>query len=151
MLLGFDIDICAVGFDGEDVWCAERWRNAVNKRYNLMNKSRRSLTYESRLLKYGKRGFAVAIPGLRKEKVDPNLFENFDVSEIQGLAKLLIYENEVLFGRNRFYVPSRLKKRITTKIARLDQFNESQLQDMISVFYSDPSDYSELYFPWGPK
>ena len=46
MLLGFDIDSCAVGFDGVDVYAEERFRRALCKGYNLVNKSRRSTTYE---------------------------------------------------------------------------------------------------------
>ena len=32
--------------------------------------SRRSLTYETRLHKYGLRGFSIAVPGLLKEHID---------------------------------------------------------------------------------
>jgi hypothetical protein len=37
VLLGFDIDSCCVGYDGTDVWCQERFRRALTKRYNLVN------------------------------------------------------------------------------------------------------------------
>lgn len=83
VLMGFDIDSCAVGFDGERVWCGGRcWfvcstarrstrvrralpraQRAVTQRINVVDLTRRSLTYEVRLYKYAKRGFAVAIPG----------------------------------------------------------------------------------------
>jgi hypothetical protein len=55
VLMGFDIDSCTVGFDGERVWALPRARRAINSRYNLVDLSRRSLTYESRLQKYAKR------------------------------------------------------------------------------------------------
>jgi len=64
ILMGFDIDSCCVGFDGETVWALPRCRRAILKGYNLVDLTRRSLTYEIRLLKYSKRGFAVAVPGL---------------------------------------------------------------------------------------
>lgn len=70
VLMGFDIDSCCIGYDGTDVWCMERFRRALTKRFNLVNISRRSLTYETRLLKYSKRGFAVAVPDLDKSRVD---------------------------------------------------------------------------------
>ena len=46
VLLGFDIDSCGVGFDGKDVYAETRFRRALTKGYNLVNKSRRSVTYE---------------------------------------------------------------------------------------------------------
>lgn len=57
VLIGFDVDACAVGYDGTQVWGSERWIRAINKRYNLVNRTRRSFTYESRLFKYGQRFF----------------------------------------------------------------------------------------------
>jgi hypothetical protein len=54
--------------------------------------SRRSLTYETRLFKYSKRGFAVAIPGFNRNRVDPELFKR-NMREVKGgLAKLLLFE-----------------------------------------------------------
>jgi hypothetical protein len=52
-----------VGYNGTDVYALPRARRAINKAYNLVDLSRRSLTYEVRLHKYAKRGFAVAVPG----------------------------------------------------------------------------------------
>lgn len=46
VLLGFDIDSCSIGFDGKDVYAEERFRRSLCKGYNLVNKSRRSTTYE---------------------------------------------------------------------------------------------------------
>jgi hypothetical protein len=117
--MGFDIDCCAVGFDGEKyahihtcthinilnasfyqtsafvcchsllntfllflptilfcfrVWALPRARRALIKRYNLIDMSRRSLTYEVRLYKYSKRGFAVAVPGFERHLVSQELY-----------------------------------------------------------------------------
>lgn len=104
VLLGFDIDSCCVGFDGKDIWCQERFKRALTKRYNLVNtrynrlpakvinfNSRRSLTYESRLFKYSKRGFAVAVPNLDKSRVDTRIFSK-DFKQVSGLAKLVLYD-----------------------------------------------------------
>jgi hypothetical protein len=37
--------------------------------------SRRSLTYEVRLYKYARRGFAVAVPGFDRHLVPPELYK----------------------------------------------------------------------------
>ena len=55
--------LCLVGYDGKSAYALERACRAITRGYNLVDMSRRSLTYESRLYKYSKRGFAVAIPG----------------------------------------------------------------------------------------
>jgi hypothetical protein len=53
--MGFDIDCCCVGYDGNNVWGLPRAQRALKRRYNLVDVSRRSLTYEIRLFKYSKR------------------------------------------------------------------------------------------------
>ena len=42
----------------------------MNDLGNLIDMSRRSLTYETRLYKYVTRGFGIAVPGLSKEHID---------------------------------------------------------------------------------
>ena len=82
MLVGFDIDCCSVGFDGASVHAIPRSKRAINTRCsnynnnnlillgNLVDMSRRSLTYETRLYKYATRGFSVAVPGLSRQHID---------------------------------------------------------------------------------
>jgi hypothetical protein len=67
ILIGFDIDACAVGFDGNSVYALPRFRRAVNKRCNLVgvDPSRHSPSYEARLYKYCLRGWAIAQPGVK--------------------------------------------------------------------------------------
>ena len=52
VLMGFDIDCATVGYDGKRVWSLPRFHRAITKQYNLVDVSRRSTTYESRLMKY---------------------------------------------------------------------------------------------------
>eukprot|EP00029_Vermamoeba_vermiformis_P008738 TRINITY_DN4171_c0_g1_i1.p1 TRINITY_DN4171_c0_g1~~TRINITY_DN4171_c0_g1_i1.p1 ORF type:complete len:2196 (-),score=786.80 TRINITY_DN4171_c0_g1_i1:32-6574(-) len=93
ILMGFDIDACTVGFDGDKVWGLPRAQRALTKRYNLVDMSRRSLTYEARLYKYAKRGFAVAVPGLDRQLVRADLYQK-KPHEVKGLAKLILFEHE---------------------------------------------------------
>jgi len=60
----------------------ERGRRAVTRRYNLVNETRRSTSYEGRLYKYSKRGFIVLVPGY----LPPY---HYKVSEINILTRLL--------------------------------------------------------------
>ena len=95
VLHGFDIDSCCVGFDGEKVLCAPRTIRAFNTRCNMVDMSRRSLTYESRLFKYAKRDFAVIVNGVERNEINPCLFDNFTLGsayEVKGLQKLLMLE-----------------------------------------------------------
>lgn len=93
VLMGFDIDACTLGFDGDRVWALPRAQRALAKRYNLVDMSRRSLTYEARLYKYAKRGFAVAVPGLDRQLIRADLYQK-KPHEVKGLAKLLLFEYE---------------------------------------------------------
>jgi hypothetical protein len=63
----FDIDCCCVAFDGTKVWASPRAVRALRSGVNLIDLKFRSATFESRLLKYSRRGFAVQDPSMRKE------------------------------------------------------------------------------------
>lgn len=66
----FDVDACAVYFDGTDVYGNERAVNAFATTVNMIDLSYRSWAYEKRLIKYAKRGFAIGAPGLERERVE---------------------------------------------------------------------------------
>eukprot|EP00755_Sulcionema_specki_P012060 Sspe_Gene.8210::Locus_2804_Transcript_1_1_Confidence_1.000_Length_3044::g.8210::m.8210/K08073/PNKP; bifunctional polynucleotide phosphatase/kinase len=90
VLLGFDVDACSVGYDGTHLLATPRARRAIIKKANFVDLTRRSLTYESRLFKYSKRGFGV----LLNKTFDPNsvprqLLEK-KPKELDGLAKLVV-------------------------------------------------------------
>jgi hypothetical protein len=62
VVLGFDLDCCCVYYDGQRVVALPRAVRALRARYNLIDVSRQSTSYEARLAKYAKRGFDIAIP-----------------------------------------------------------------------------------------
>lgn len=78
-----------------------RAQRALTKRYNLVDMTRRSLTYESRLYKYAKRGFAVAVPGLLRHLVKVDLYQKRPW-EVKGLAKLLLFEHALTNPDGRY-------------------------------------------------
>ena len=108
--MGFDVDSCSVGFDGKKVYMTPRAHRALTHQYNAVDMTRRSPTYEQRLAKYADRGFAVLVPTLQRNKIDPQLFERrFD--QLQGLAKLILLEKlSTPEGRQRYKNQQRLKK-----------------------------------------
>lgn len=73
ILLQFDIDCCQLAFDGDRLWASPSARRALASGVILADPEWRSATYESRLLKYARRGYAVAVPGLDLSRVSPEL------------------------------------------------------------------------------
>ena len=69
----FDVDVCGCYYDGTAVHATRRCARAFATRVNLAVPSRRSWTYETRLIKYVKRGFAIGVPGLREADVNVEL------------------------------------------------------------------------------
>eukprot|EP01113_Clastostelium_recurvatum_P038834 TRINITY_DN5858_c0_g1_i1.p1 TRINITY_DN5858_c0_g1~~TRINITY_DN5858_c0_g1_i1.p1 ORF type:complete len:845 (+),score=160.72 TRINITY_DN5858_c0_g1_i1:35-2536(+) len=151
VLLGFDIDSCTIGYDGSDVYSTERFRRSLTKGYNLANPTRRSLTYETRLRKYSKRGFAVAVPDLDKTRVDPSLFSK-PFNAQQGLAKLLTYEYYELNPKsyNTYSTVSRrFFPKTNSNFPRTDNYTEDAVEEAVAE--GQDSDYAATVLPWGPK
>lgn len=62
VLLGFDLDVSSVLFDGKSVLASQRCVRALIRREILVDPTRQSTTLEDRLRKYASRGFRVAMP-----------------------------------------------------------------------------------------
>ena len=93
ILLGFDLDSACVGYNGSEVFCAPRTIRAFNTRCNVVDMTRRSLSYEARLFKYAKRNFAVLVPGIRRNDINPIVYDHFSMGRTQkiiGLKRLLM-------------------------------------------------------------
>jgi len=86
VLMAFDLDSCAVGYDGETVWALPRARRALNGRFNMIDETRPNVKYEARLFKYSERGFAVGVPGMRPDR--ENVHIDTYVSHIDDLSGL---------------------------------------------------------------
>ncbi|PBK72133.1 ankyrin [Armillaria solidipes] len=91
ILTGFDIDAPCCAYDGEHVWANPRAIVAMMRQCNTVDMTRRSPSYEVRLAKYSSRAFEVYVPTLRREDIDPTIFER-SIARIQGLARLLVLE-----------------------------------------------------------
>ncbi|KAK7232275.1 hypothetical protein SO694_00030326 [Aureococcus anophagefferens] len=93
VLMGFDIDSCCAAYDGTRLLCLPRFRRAVNSSLNLVDPSRRSPSYESRLRKYALRGFAVSVPAYDPSRVVASAVLG-DAAKTEGLARLLLHAHE---------------------------------------------------------
>nr|CAG4713315.1 unnamed protein product [Naegleria fowleri] len=69
VLCGFDVDSCCFAFDGTHVFTTPRGRRSIIYRYNMVDTSRQSYTYEKRLYKYACRGFRIYVPNYNRNYV----------------------------------------------------------------------------------
>ena len=70
ILLNFDIDMCCVAFDGEKIWTTPRGLASLRSGVHLGDPARQSTTFDRRAVKYGRRGYAFAFPGLTAAAYD---------------------------------------------------------------------------------
>ena len=73
VILQFDIDCCQFAYDGARVWATPAAQRALRSGVLIADPEWRSATYESRLYKYCKRGFALAVPGLDEQRISCDL------------------------------------------------------------------------------
>ncbi|KAJ3094021.1 hypothetical protein HDU97_008677 [Phlyctochytrium planicorne] len=92
ILIGFDIDSCCFGYDGTHVYTLPRGLRALTRRYNLIDMTRRSASYEYRLFKYSKRHFGVLVPSLPPSQIH----HRHKKTKGTGLARLLSLEAHAL-------------------------------------------------------
>ncbi|KAG9000610.1 hypothetical protein FRB93_012622 [Tulasnella sp. JGI-2019a] len=91
VLAGFDVDSSCVAFNGNSVLATPRAIMALMTQANQVAMDRRSPSYEVRLAKYSQRGFEIHVPDLKRDDVDPTIFERA-LSRVPGLARLLVLE-----------------------------------------------------------
>ncbi|KAI9164272.1 hypothetical protein H9P43_008101 [Blastocladiella emersonii ATCC 22665] len=152
VIMGFDVDACSVGFDGTRILATPRGHLALLTQTNSIDLTRRSLTYESRLAKYAARGFEVRVPSLRRDDVDPQIYErSFD--KVRGLARLLLFE-AIGSQENRFVYKEQQRERK----GRPEHPNAGQFEARAHLRRSDlkakdalaTSDYATVHLPYGP-
>lgn len=89
VLMSFDIDCCAVAYDGQTVRATPRALRALYTSTNVVDIALAGQTYERRLLKYAVRGFRVAIPGHLPNAVNVQRLTDPYISRHRGLSLLL--------------------------------------------------------------
>ena len=88
VLLNFDIDACCVAFDGERLWTTPRGLAALRSGINLGDPERQSTTFDRRAVKYSRRGYRLALPGL-SAAAHARLLRDFDrtIPHLRSLSK----------------------------------------------------------------
>ena len=92
VLLGFDVDCCCFGYDGERVWALPRALRSIRYNTNVLNPLHAwpvKASYEYRLIKYAFRGFAIAVPGMEAVDFDLNKVIGVPLSQLKGFARLV--------------------------------------------------------------
>jgi hypothetical protein len=88
ILHGFDLGSSAIGFDGSEVYFTSLGRYSYERSCNIVDVTRRSTTYESRLKKYFKRGFAIVMPkfNIHKLKTDYLIYNKVEICVMPNLV-----------------------------------------------------------------
>ena len=159
--MGFDIDSCCFGFTGTRVIGLPRAIRAIVKSQNLIDPSRMSKTYESRLAKYARRGFAVAVPGFSRPLVKKHIF-TMPIHKLSGLAILLrlevldlmkISKPKGLRGSYAFdyHVTNETRMRDGLRGMNCSQSAFNQIYEYQMKHGTSTCDYSSVFIPQGPR
>lgn len=89
IMVGFDVDCCCVCYNGKSIQTTQRGLFALKHRVNLASLTRRSPSYENRLIKYSARGFDVVTNFDFKNVYNKLFFMN---SNNYGFTRLLEQE-----------------------------------------------------------
>jgi hypothetical protein len=88
ILHGFDLGSSAVGFDGKNVWFTTLSKFSYEYSCNIIDSTRRSTTYERRLIKYLRRGFMIVMP-------------EFDINQIHPMDETIVLPKMAAIGYNK--------------------------------------------------
>lgn len=164
ILLNFEIDCCALLYDGENVFATERSKRSLTKRYNIVNHNLRTPIHEARLLKFATYGFCVMIPGLDRHLLDPEI-HNKNPVELSGLSLLIYYEKKMMkkmtiqpenwipknqcfdnYCKDSFTFYRILEYELIGKSKiNVEEFMPSNCLNIIS------KDCNNIFLPWGPQ
>ncbi|KAL0569235.1 hypothetical protein V5O48_012735 [Marasmius crinis-equi] len=127
---------------------------------NTVDMSRRSPSYEVRLAKYSSRHFEVYVPTLKREDVDPTIYER-SITRVEGLARLLVFEKlKDAESRDQFLDSRRTlrgRPNASNRIARSRDTRrkkqlEGDLKANMAIGGLEMNDYDvvSLHIPYGP-
>ncbi len=123
ILHGFDLGSSAVGFDGENVYFTSLSKFAYEYSCNIIDTTRRSTTYERRLIKYFKRQFDIILPHMDISKMR-NINSKYKLSDICELPYMVFSYSNITGNKiqiDRFLVPSNVDES-DYQIENLDEY-----------------------------
>ncbi len=94
ILHGFDIGSSAVGFDGTNVYFTELSKFSYEYSCNIVDTTRRSTTYERRLVKYWDRGFDIILPDMNT-KLIRNVNSKYSIQDVCELPQMVFTYSDV--------------------------------------------------------
>ncbi|KAJ6544013.1 hypothetical protein B0H19DRAFT_1212418 [Mycena capillaripes] len=153
VLAGFDIDAGCCLYDGSRVYASPRAIVAMMRQANTIDETRRSSSYEIRLSKYAARGYEVYYPSLRRDDVDPTIYER-SLTRIEGLARLLVLEKLANMDVRYTFLDSR--RTLRGRPNPLRRYNkrkrrlEGDLKGDLSLVEMSEYDVVSLHIPYGP-
>jgi hypothetical protein len=101
ILHGFDLGSSAVGFDGNLVYLTTLSKFCFENLVNIVDCSRRSTTYEIRLIKYFENGFSLILPNLDISKLRTS-YHKYNIYEVCELPFLIFSYTKI--NGNSIYV-----------------------------------------------
>ena len=161
ILIGFDVDSCCVGFNGKQIITTPRGLYSFQNRVNVAQLSRRSPSYENRLIKYSQRGFDVVTDFDYKQHYNKLFFMStfnngfvrlFDQELINnGKSKSIVFNNTLRFRpikknntKNSMYQQNEIKIRnMDTVEERINGYN-AMIEDSSMKFTEYNNDRLEF-------
>ena len=95
ILHGFDLGSSSVGFDGTLVYFTSLSKFCFENMVNILDSTRRSTTYEVRLVKYFEQGFNIILPNLDMTKLRTQ-YHKYSLSEVCELPYMKFSYNSIV-------------------------------------------------------
>nr|QBK93177.1 MAG: ankyrin repeat protein [Pithovirus LCPAC403] len=139
----FDIDSTCIGFDisePDKFLVLPRFIRAFETKSNITDPTRQSPTYVKRLIKYCKRGFAIAIPGYDEDEsiISPRILKV--LIKKTGVEKFKLIREMNLIGLQALLVSAMMKTNMSKSVSGHDYSSAScwGVKDMlVNVITSD--------------
>ena len=166
---GFDVDSCCILVTMEgNIWCTKRCAYSISNGYNVVNFLRMSPSYEFRLVKYNKRGFAIWIPFIEYyEKCvlfDINKLDKTKLSSVITRDLILKGESKGIKETSDYYKENGTKNigrkigidyLITSESYDIDEFvefktlnpNEQIINTFHRIVLNDPIEWYPVWYP----
>nr|WBF70804.1 ankyrin repeat protein [Megavirus caiporensis] len=126
ILHGFDLGSSAVGFDGSDIYFTSLGKFCHEYSCNIIDTTRRSTTYEYRLVKYFDRGFNIVLPKLNLSKLKTT-YHKYDEIEICEMPFFIFGYSEIIGNKIKI-------KRFYNKFTNNSDY-ELEPMDPVNVYY----------------
>jgi hypothetical protein len=94
ILHGFDMGSVAVGYNGSDIYFTSLGKFSYEYLANIVDPTRRSTTYEKRLIKYYNRGFQIILPYLDISKLKTENLQ-YNIPEVAALPYFVFSYTEI--------------------------------------------------------